>query len=207
MVYNINQFIFVYHNIKNTMESAEDLTANERLDLITRMIQEAKGKVQKNSFYFLLWGWVIMIANLGMFILTQAGYTASYLVWTITIPAWLISIYWGARQEKAKGVSSHLGRVSTAMWISFGVVIFTLVAFGNKINFQLGPVIMLVSAIPTLASGVILRFRPLIVGGILFWMFGIVSFLLPREFQSLVGAIAITCSYLIPGYLLKNRKD
>jgi hypothetical protein len=189
------------------MEPSNELTANQSLDLISRMINEAKGHVQENSFYFLLWGWVTLLGNLGMFALASMEYPHPYLMWTITIPAWIISLVWGFRQKRSAKTTTHFGRISAALWISLGVVIFTLVAFGGKVNFQINPIILLVSAIPTFTSGVILKFRPLIIGGIIFWISAIASFLVPREFQPLVGALAIAFGYLVPGYLLKNKHD
>lgn len=189
------------------MEPSNELTANQSLELISRMIREAKGRVQANSFYYLLWGWVIVLANLGMFTLDRIGFERPYLIWLITIPAWIISIVWGFRNRRSSTTATHFERVSSALWFSLGVVIFTLVAFGSKINYQLGPIILMISAIPTFTSGVILKFKPLVAGGVLFWIAGIVSFLLPREFQPLVGAVAITCCYLVPGYMIKNRRD
>jgi hypothetical protein len=44
-------------------------------------------------------------------------------------------------------------------------------------------------------------------GGIAFWIFGIIIFLTPMEVQPLIGALAVFCGYLIPGYLLRNKKD
>jgi len=186
---------------------AENLTAEQSLDIITQMIHEAKDKVQRNSFYFLFWGWLIALANLGVFVLTKLEFDYPYLVWTITIPAWIFSFVRGARQRKETGRSSHFNRISASLWLSFGVVVFTLVAFGFKINYELNPVILLISAIPTFASGVILRFKPLILGGTLFWLFSIVSFLVARDLQPLVGSFAIIFCYLIPGYMLKAKKD
>ncbi|HTF18677.1 MAG TPA: hypothetical protein VK658_11420 [Chryseolinea sp.] len=189
------------------METPNELTASQSLDLISRMIREAKGRVQQNSFYFLLWGWVILMANLGVFILTKMAYPYPYIVWAITVPAWIISIVWGFRQRRNAQTTTHFGRISTALWFSLGVVIFTIVAFGGQINFQVNPIILLISAIPTFTSGIILKFRPLILGGILFWVSGVASFLVPRELQPLIGAVAIACCYLVPGYMLKNRRD
>jgi hypothetical protein len=186
---------------------SENLTAQQSLDIITAMIREAKGKAQKNAFYFLFWGWVIVAANLGMFTLTQLGYRHPYIVWLITIPAWIISLYRGYRQGKEERISTHFGTVSMWLWICFGICIFTLVGFGYKLNYQLNPLILTVSVIPTFLSGVLLRFPPLMLGGAAFWVFGIVAFLTPREFQPLIGGLAIICGYLVPGYLLKNRKD
>jgi hypothetical protein len=184
-----------------------DLSAKQSLDIITSMIQEAKGKVQRNNFYFLFWGWIIVVANIGMFFLTWMDYRYPYIVWLITIPAWIYTLITSFRKNKNTAVSSHFDRISTWLWISFGITIFILVAFGFKINFQLNPVILTISAVPTLASGVILRFKPFIYGGIAFWIAGIATFLTPTAYQPLLGAVAIIAGYLIPGYLLKREKN
>lgn len=188
------------------MKEENSLTAQESLDIITAMIREAKGNMKRNGFYFLLWGWVIIIANLGMYTLQKIGYEHYYVVWVITIPAWIISLVRGYRQGKAERNTTHLDTVSMWLWLTFGVTIFTLVAFGSKINYQLNPVILTISAIPTFLSGIVIRFRPLVLGGISFWIFGIISFLTPQETQPLVGALAILCGYIVPGYLLKTKE-
>jgi hypothetical protein len=184
----------------------ENLTAQESLDIITAMIREAKGNVQRNNFFFLLWGWVVMLANLGMFMLMQMGYRHPYVVWAITIPAWIITIVVGFRQGRRINSPTHFDKISGALWLSFSVVLFTIVAFGFKFNYLINPLILTLCAIPTFVSGVILKFRPLLVGGTLFWLFGIAGFLVAREYQPLVGAVAITCGYLIPGYMLRSVK-
>jgi hypothetical protein len=185
----------------------ENLTAQQSLAIITNMIQEAKGRARKNGFHFLLWGWVIVLANLGMYTLTKFGYPYPYAVWAITIPAWILSLYKGFRQEKEQQASTHFDRVSMWLWVSFGITVFTIVAFGYKLNYQINPLIIIVSAIPTFVSGVLLKFNPLMFGGAAFWIFGIVGFLTPVETQPLIGAVAILCGYLVPGYLLQSKKE
>ena len=186
---------------------SENLSAQQSLDIITSMIQEAKGKAQRNGFYFLFWGWVVVLANLGMYTLTQMDYRHPYIVWVITIPAWIFSLYRGYRQGKSESVTTHFDTVSIWLWVCFGIVIFTLVGFGYKINFQLNPIIILISAIPTFVSGVLIKFKPLMLGGIALWIFGIIIFLTPRETQPLIGAAAVICGYLVPGYLLSAKKE
>ncbi len=189
-------------------DNAKNLTAEESLLFITSMIRHAQGKVQRNSFYFLLWGWVVMIANLGMFALTRIGYEYPYAVWLITIPAWIYTMYKAYTGRNGRGaVSTHFDIISAWLWIVYGVIIFTIVAFGWKINYELNPLILIITSLPTLVSGAILRFRPLMLGGFAFWALGIVCFIVPREFQPLIGAAAITLGYLVPGYLLKNVKE
>jgi hypothetical protein len=186
---------------------SENLSAQESLDIITGMIKLAKGNVRRNAFHFLLWGWVIVAANLGMYTLIKTGYSRPYIVWLITIPAWIISFYVGYRQAKAERITTHFDSISSRLWICFGISIFILIGFGSKINYQLNPLILTVSSIPTFMSGQIIQFRPLMYGGAALWVFGIIGFLSPYSIQPLVGAAAVFCCYLIPGYLLKNRKD
>jgi hypothetical protein len=188
------------------MKSDNPMTAQESLDLIATMIQEAKGNMRRNGFYFLLWGWVIVVANLGMYVLQKFDVPYPYAMWLITIPAWIISFVRGYREGKAQRIVTHLDTVTMWLWLTFGITIFTLVAFGSKINFQLNPVILTITAVPTFLSGIMIRFRPLVWGGVSFWIFGIISFLVPRETQPLVGAVAILCGYLVPGYLLKLKQ-
>jgi hypothetical protein len=189
------------------MKEPENLSAQQSLSIITSMIDQAKGNVQRNSFYFLLWGWVVALANLGMFALSMLDYQRPYIVWVITIPAWIYTIYRSIKQNADKSASTHFDRISASLWMCYAICIFTVVAFGYKINFQIGPIILIMSAVPTFVSGIILRFKPLMIGGILFWVFGIISFLVPNEMQSLAGAVAILCGYLVPGYILKNKHE
>jgi hypothetical protein len=184
-----------------------DLTARQSLDIITTMIREAKGKVQRNNFYFILWGWVIVLANIGMYALTQINYERPYVVWLITIPAWIYTLVSAFKRGRAAETVSHLDRISGWLWMSFGVTIFIFVAFGSKINFQINPVILTITAIPTLVSGIILRFKPFIFGGIVFWIAGIATFLSPMIYQPLIGAAAIIAGYLVPGYMLKKESN
>ena len=189
------------------MSSEAPSTPHESLEIITRMIKQAQGNVKKSSFHFLLWGWVVVIANLGMFALTQLDYSRPYLIWLICIPAWITSMFYGYKGSREKRVMTYIDRSIMWLWIGFGISVFTIVFFGYTIQFNLNPVILLMSALPTLVSGVIIRFRPLIIGGVMFWLFGIMCFLITPQYQTLVGAVAVAIGYLVPGYLLKSKKD
>jgi hypothetical protein len=183
------------------------MTAQESLDLITRMIRQTQQNVQQSSFYLLLWGWVVALAHIGASILILLEYPRPYMVWLITIPAWFITMYRAWKQGRTARSTSHFDHINGALWACFGICIFTLIPFGAKINFQLNAVILLLTALPTSVSGVILRFKPLVWGGVCFWLCGIASFLLPAPWQHLVGLAAITAGYLVPGYMLRNKSN
>ena len=52
-----------------------------------------------------------------------------------------------------------------------------------------------------------IKFKPLIIGGIFFWVCGLLSFALGNPWQFLVGAVAVTVGYTIPGILLRSKKE
>jgi hypothetical protein len=183
----------------------KNMTTTESLDLITSMINQAQRKVKDVSKFFLLWGWVVILANVSMYLLILMEYPRPYLAWLLVIPAWLFSFYLAAKTERQREAVTHLDKVITSLWLSFAALALTLVFFGSKINFQLNPVILLLTAIPTFVTGIIIKFRPLVSGSIVFWVFGIVGFLLPFEYQNLTSAVAFIFGYLIPGYMLKGK--
>ena len=182
-------------------------TPQESLEIITSMIKQAKGNLRANSFYLLLWGWVVSLASVGMFILIQFEYSRPWLVWTITIPAWMITLYTIYKRDKRAITKTHLDRITTGIWLSYGAVIFTIVFFMREINYQVMPMILIITAIPAIVSGIIIKFRIMIYGGITFWIAGILCFLVEMEFQYLIGAAAIIIGYLVPGYSLRNKKE
>ena len=183
----------------------KQLTPQQSLDVITSMIQQAKGNMQKNSFYFLLWGWTIVIANVGVYLLIKFTDVANpYMMFLITIVSAIISMIQGIRQGKQAVVSTHLDSIYKWLWIGLGVNCFIFWFFGARIGWQLSAVIITMCAVPTLLSGVLLKFKPLIFGGVIFWVFGALIFITENENQFLLAAIAIALGYLVPGYMLRN---
>ncbi len=187
--------------------SEENLSAQQSIDLISSMIRQAKGNMQNSSFYYLLWGWTIAIANLGVFIMIKFTTVEDpFIMFAITIPSAIISMIYGMKQGKRIIAPTILDRISMWMWIGFGINCFILAAFGSKTNWQINPIIITMCAVPTFVSGIMLRFKPLQYGGLLFWGLGIVCFLVDRELQFLVAALAVVLGYLVPGYLLKKSE-
>ena len=188
-------------------DKSEHLTAEQSLALISGMIRQAKGNVSYNSKYFLLWGWCIMLADLGMYGLMRfTDYNRPYLVWLITIPAIAVTIFFAMQEKRETTTLTVVERMIMWMWIVFFFILGPVIAFGYKINYQINPLILLMTAFPTALSGIVLRFKPLIFGGAGFWIFAMLAFVADAQTQPLLGALAMITGYLIPGYLLKQQR-
>ena len=66
---------------------------------------------------------------------------------------------------------------------------------------------LLIAGLATTTSGLLIKFKPLIIGGIAFFIFSIATTFVSNEYLSLITGAAIICGYLIPGYFLKSAKE
>jgi hypothetical protein len=173
------------------------------------MIGQAKRNFAKGgSFYFLLWGWVVMLANLGHYVIaTYQLHDQPYLVWLITIPAAIFTAVYSMMKDRHARVKSHLDRLYGLVWIAMFISVTVILLNMPTMNFAINPIILAFAAAGTFISGSMLRFRPLILGGIALWIASIVGFNLTINDQYLAGAIGIFAGYLIPGYLLKKAEN
>ncbi len=187
----------------------ESLSAQESLSLIESMIREAKGKVTGSSFYFLLWGWVIAFCNFGMYFMLNFSEWPQYapMVWFLTFPAWIITMIKGKNQSQLAGANTHLDRINMWLWISMAITITPIWIFGEKINWMVTPLILMPVGAATFVCGIIIRFRPLLMGGLIFWAAAIGSYFVPLDVQYIVGGVAVILGYLVPGYMLKYQKE
>ncbi|MEP2025696.1 MAG: hypothetical protein ABJH98_04120 [Reichenbachiella sp.] len=186
----------------------EELSHTESLKIINEMISEAKNNYeQSGSFYFLLWGWVVMVANLGHYFLDKfTSFEYPFIFWLLTFPAAILAAWHGSRQKNKSQVKTHFSRLYGEVWVAIGICMVLTLLFMSKINFNHSAIILLLAGAGTYLSGRMLKFRPLIFGAFALWLAGIVCFSLPMTDQYLVGAIGILAGYLIPGYLLKSAE-
>jgi hypothetical protein len=185
----------------------KNLSPEQSLDLIASMIRQTQGNVTNNSFYLLLWGWVITICNFGMYFFSTF-YSPEYAaaVWLLTIPAWAVTMIHAKRQQKSRKVVTHLDKISLWLWYALGITIVPSWIFGSVIDWRVNAFILMPVGMATFVSGIIIRYKPLLVGGVIFWVAGTLCFIVSPLDQYLVGGTAMILGYLIPGYMLSRAK-
>lgn len=186
----------------------EHLELGDNIKLITAVIKNSQGNFQSSSFYFLLWGWVVVAANLGhYFLMSFTEYPHPYIVWLIVTPTWIITMVYARKKDKVSKVVTHIDKALGAMWIGFAVSVFTLILVGQNVRDYFNPIILLMAAIPTFVTGYTINFKPLLLGGVAFWLFGVGSFFISNEYHYILTPVALIIGYLIPGHLLKKREE
>ena len=185
-----------------------DISPQESLQLIQSMIAKTRQDMGDNSNHFLLWGWITFVACTGQYLLKNVfNYERHYLVWLLIIPGAIISAYMGIKEQKAAKVSTYIGDSMKYLWMGMGICFFVLSMILTKLgwNNSIFPFFIMLYGLGTFISGKILRFKPLVIGGLIAWVLAITSAYVRYDYQMLFGAAAILVSYIIPAYLLRIK--
>lgn len=187
------------------MEQDKSLSNEESLKIITQMIQTAQGSFQGVSFHFLLWGWVVATANLAHYYIDQyTNYEHPYIVWLISIPTVIVSMVYGFKSEAKQQVKTYSGSLIKWIWLAF-LICLLIIIFSQAFGATIPALILLITGFATFTSGLIIKFKPLIVGGSTFWLFAAIALSVDYSYSPLISALAIIVGYLVPGYILKNK--
>ncbi len=200
-----------------------NLTPEESFDIINKAISNFKMNYKENARVFLLWGWILTLASISNFIILKilSGREAHELMagkwelkglfilgnWIIFCLIGFIILYFMVRKiNRDKKVYSHIDKFVEKLWwvtaASFGIA--TIICFIMRIE---PPVLMLlIAGIATTTTGLIIKFKPLILGGMSFFIFSVATTFVTNEYLALLVGAAIICGYLIPGYFLKAAK-
>ena len=185
------------------------LTGEQSLEVIQSMILKAKNQFGENGQLYLLWGWVVLFCSLGHFVLDRVfHYPRPYLIWMTTWLAVGYMFYYLQKENKRRKVKTYTEELIGFVWIAFVVLMVLGAVIVRKIpefylyNYQF---VLLFYGIPTFLSGSILKFRPLIYGGIFCWALAFASSFVDFHYHPLMVSLAVIAAWIVPGYILKKR--
>lgn len=184
----------------------ENFDAQSRLDIISDSISAAKENIKNQSFYYILWGWLVIISSLFNFALLKFGaHKLHFIPWILIMPlGWVATIIYARNHSGERGFETHLESFLKYLWIVLGLsmLVVVFISIMNKMN----PAILtlVLAGIGTTVSGFTMKFKPLIWGGNIMFIFSISCLYIQNENVYLIYAVAIALGYLLPAYRLKK---
>ncbi len=178
------------------------------LQLIESMINKAKNNFSESGTLYLLWGIVVFVCSMTQFISVHFfNYDQAYYIWFLT---WLVVIYqifFLSKKAKKERVKTYTADIIKYVWICFVVLLFLFIFIlqFQKSYISINPGILIIYGMPTFLSGIILKFKPLVIGGISCWLLAIGSVFVPAEFHTLFICAAVLFAWIIPGILLRRK--
>lgn len=192
------------------------VTPEESLRIISEMIHKTKEEYESNSFYFLLWGYIISLACLLQFAIIKGFLAfgmhnkidvASVILWGgLIFTGILIQYIYMARNRNSVRVKTYISEFLGIHWQINGALILLAGLFCWKFDIYPSSFILAICGAATLTSGVLIKHRSLITGSGFLLTFAIINLWVTSEFQLILTALAVILGYIIPGYSLRTSK-
>lgn len=192
----------------------ESFDEDRSLQVIRDMIEVSRNNLRNDGILFILWGWIFFVSVFIRFllkILVTTREIVSYvnkILLALLLAGVIISVnYVISRRRMAK---TYTGQVLRYLW---GAIIFLnlyilVYQLGAHVNIdRLYSQYMLMLAMGTFVTGGIIRFRPLIYGGISFIVLAQIGFFFHYEIGMLIDAFSFVIGLAIPGHILYSKRN
>jgi hypothetical protein len=187
----------------------EKFSPEQSLKIIQSMIEKAKQDVADNSFYFLLWGWLVFTAALLHFSLIKfTDYRHPYMAWNLIFIGIVASIAKGIKENKRERVKTFVGDTMKYFGISMIIIYLGLAfIFGRYDLWTYSyPIYILVFAGSCFFMGSLMQFPLLKWAGVSCLGIVAASIYVGFEWQLLLMALAVLIGNIIPGHLLTTKE-
>ncbi|MGF1585544.1 MAG: hypothetical protein ACFCUM_09505 [Bacteroidales bacterium] len=187
----------------------QEFDEKQAIDVIRSMILHSQKKYGKGADHFIVWGWCIVTAAVLTYMnfLLKLGISPGF-IWfpAIGLPL-VIAILKGVKSPTKNQRRSFIEYSLSGIWLGSNGVWLVMVLLGFTYGWvMIYPAFIAFFAWGTFTTGVILKFKPLIIGGFSAFILAIAAVFVTTAEILLIMALAITITYIIPGYMLKKQE-
>ena len=195
------------------------LNEKESLELITRMIQNTQRKLERGAGApMLIWGYATIIATIAVWVaLAITSNNNSHYLWYLIPVIGITGML--MRKKQPKEVRTYIDKVIGYIWIVLGVTGFILSILSFFIwKLPILFFIIIIMGMGTVLTGLVVEFKPTIIGGIIGLIISIPHYLLSGhsihisdytisgyDMLSITFILAFVVMYIIPGHILNHR--
>jgi hypothetical protein len=184
----------------------KEMSPQESLSIIQSMIDKTKHSLSDGSHYFLLWGYAVFIGCCIQYTLLVIGYERHYYAWSVTLVAIVVHNIFIFRDSKKQRVVTYIETANGHLWMGIGIAFGVMSLLFIKIGWQYCfPFYILFYALGSFITGHLIKFKPLVVGGIACYILSALAVFTSYPTQILITAISVLISYIIPGHLLRSQ--
>lgn len=188
--------------------SEKNLTQQESLQIIQKMINTAKREQKDDGIGWVLWGWLLFSTSIFSFVNIYTNWVSQYFFWNVfgilSLVLLLFSVVKNLIGRGKQKVKTYTGELFSKLNVGF---FFTIMIVIVAMNRSLNPItgFALLSGLYgfwVLIYGTIFDFRPSMIGAFFTWGFALAG-LFSKDFSTsmLLHAAGVLVGYIIPGHL------
>jgi hypothetical protein len=179
------------------------------------MINSITNILKRDGILLILWGWVLFYGSMkgyierSLLLSSRLTIILNVLGIAFVVACTLVTVYYVLSTERKVKTSS--GTFIVFLWLSFfgSLVLVNLILFNvlQNINFELQhSIFMVLMAISVITTGAILKYKLVIVGGIIFGLLAFIASYFQLAEQLLIESIAWTLAFIIPGITIYCKR-
>ena len=186
----------------------DQLNPTESLEIISKAIHQTKENFKEQVVYFILWGWVSLIASIiNYYLAAHTSFQYPYLPWLILVPIALIFHFRIEKKRgKAKKIQSYYDLYLKYLWSVLGGSFIAIIIYTSYFDIPPTSFLLLLAGMGTLITGLTIEFKPISWGGLALLLFSFVALFVSPSQTLLVYCLAIILGYLVPAYMLGKDK-
>ncbi|MEO7263360.1 MAG: hypothetical protein ABIW38_00540 [Ferruginibacter sp.] len=193
---------------ENLINEEEKLSNQQSLEIIHKMISQARNQVTNDGNEWIIWGTLIFLASVTTYILIEIQYSVTFLGWNIFGLIAILMLSYRLIKRKPSQVRTYLGDLLKLFDVGF-IICMLIIIF--SINVAVSPnagfgYLLMIYAFLMLIQGGAMKFKPLIIGAVINWI-GALAIFYNKEFKydMLITAGAVLFGYIIPGLILRSQ--
>lgn len=188
------------------MADQAEFSTQESLHLINEMIGKARRSYTSKGIASIVWGLLIMSCGLMEWAEKNYKFTIGFDIWLLLMAALIPQIYFGIKERRSRDFVGHDEQALLYVWTAYSICIFITCFYSSKFsNDSSASLIMMLFGLPTFIAGGILKFKPMILGGIICWGLSIISVFTSFSTDMLLMAACGLFAWVIPGAILWTR--
>lgn len=206
------------------------LSEKESLDLIAKMINQAKNAYHDTGVAAMMWGAVVAVCALVKLSEIQFNYRLPFDIYLLALVAIVPQVFISIREKKKRKVKTYDDIYMDYLWLAFGICIFLMIFIINTVYADLSPMVkdyremskgrtdwtefrfseyvsslfLLLYGIPTFVTGTACKFKPMVWGGLLCWVCCLAALYTTVKLDLLLTAFAAVVAWLIPGIIMER---
>jgi len=186
-------------------------TPEESLLLISKTIEATKDRFKESGHIFIYWGTLTLIVFGSQLILSRLElyqYTR-YPVFLFPLSIFYMIYIWIKEKKKNRPKTHIVNMLGSVGWlIGMNLLIMGFFCW-DKLGSAIAPVFIILFALFIVVCGLAIKFKPLIIGGILVNLLGLGSFFISGDYHGFSMMLMAIIGLIIPGILLniERRKD
>ena len=187
-------------------------SSKDQIEAIASAINNTRENLKPLSINFIFWGCLVIVMSLFNYAFPSLIASTQYgdvLFWTVLpLIGMILTIYYNIKYRNKTGYETYLNRVIKIIWGVFNLSWIYIIALSFTLkSFHPVPPILFLLGMMLIITGLIIKFKPITLGGIFLTIFTFYLNFNPGINLLLVNIIGVSLGMLVPGLSLFYSKS